>query len=166
MVTLNCTLQARPPSLHHYCAVVLHSCIVLPPVGHSSYHEYHCCHNRAVFRIFVALLRFSFDSPSDFYGHTNSVKDGGKLFLGPNSLLRDEACSSSYFPRTRVWARSHRGKLALVNLRYDRLSVCVIAPPTGRISMKFDVCSFYKNLSRKSRCGESRAKFQARCIKI
>ena len=59
-------LQAGPPSLH-YCAVVLHSCIVLPPVGHSSNHQYHCCQltdNRAVFRIFIALLRFSFDSPS------------------------------------------------------------------------------------------------------
>ena len=32
-----------PPYLHYYCAVVLHSCIVLPPVGHSSNHEYHCC---------------------------------------------------------------------------------------------------------------------------
>jgi hypothetical protein len=38
-----CMLQAGPPSLHYYCAVVSHSCIVLPPVGHSSYHEYHCC---------------------------------------------------------------------------------------------------------------------------
>jgi len=36
-------LQAGPPFLHYYCAVVLHSCIVLPPVGHSSNHEYHCC---------------------------------------------------------------------------------------------------------------------------
>jgi len=33
----------RPPSLHYYCAVMLHSCIVLPSVGHSSNHEYHCC---------------------------------------------------------------------------------------------------------------------------
>ena len=32
-----------PPFLHYYCAVVLHSCIVLPPLGHSSNHEYHCC---------------------------------------------------------------------------------------------------------------------------
>ena len=40
--TLNCILQAGPPSLHYYCAVVLHSCIVLPPVAHSSNHEYHC----------------------------------------------------------------------------------------------------------------------------
>jgi len=32
-----------PPSLHYYCAVVLHSCILLPPVGHSSNNEYHCC---------------------------------------------------------------------------------------------------------------------------
>ena len=36
-------LQAGPPSLHYHCAVVLHSCIVLPPVGHSSNHQYHCC---------------------------------------------------------------------------------------------------------------------------
>ena len=32
-----------PPSLHYYCVVMLHSCIVLPPVGHSSNHQYHCC---------------------------------------------------------------------------------------------------------------------------
>jgi len=36
-------LQARPPFLHYHCAVVLHSCIVLSPIGHSSNHEYHCC---------------------------------------------------------------------------------------------------------------------------
>jgi len=29
--------------LQYYCAVVLHSCIVLPPVGHSSIHKYYCC---------------------------------------------------------------------------------------------------------------------------
>jgi len=67
MKTLNCMLQAGLPSLHYYCAVVLYSYIVLPPVGHSSNHEYQCCQLkgiRAVFRIFIALLRFSFDSPS------------------------------------------------------------------------------------------------------
>jgi len=42
-VLLWCMLQAGPPSLHYYCAVVLHSCIALPPVGHSSNHQYHCC---------------------------------------------------------------------------------------------------------------------------
>jgi len=36
-------LLAGTPSLYYYCAVVLHTCIVLPPVGHSSNHEYHCC---------------------------------------------------------------------------------------------------------------------------
>jgi hypothetical protein len=36
-------LQAGPPFLHYYCAVVLHFCILLPHVGHSSNHEYHCC---------------------------------------------------------------------------------------------------------------------------
>jgi len=69
MKTLNCMLQAGPPSLHYYyySAVVLRSCIILPPAGHSSNHEYHCCQltdNQAVFRIFIALLKFSFDSPS------------------------------------------------------------------------------------------------------
>ena len=41
--------------------------IVLPPVGPSSSHEYHCWNlkdNRVVVRIFIAILRFSFDSPS------------------------------------------------------------------------------------------------------
>ena len=42
-VLLWCMLPAGPPSLHNYCAIVLHSCIVLPPVSHSSNHEYHCC---------------------------------------------------------------------------------------------------------------------------
>jgi len=43
----------------------------LPPVGHSSNHEYHCWNlqdSRAVVRIFIALLRFSFDCPS-YLGH-------------------------------------------------------------------------------------------------
>jgi len=35
-----------PPSLHYYCAVVLHLCTILPPVGHSSNHQYHCCQLR------------------------------------------------------------------------------------------------------------------------
>ena len=54
-------VASGPPSLHYYCAVVLHSCIVLPPVSHSSNHQYHCCQltdNRAVFGICIALLRF------------------------------------------------------------------------------------------------------------
>ena len=42
-VLLWCVLQAGPPSLYYYCAVVLHSCTVLPPVGHSSNHQSHCC---------------------------------------------------------------------------------------------------------------------------
>jgi hypothetical protein len=66
-VLLWCMLQAGSPSLHYYCAVVLHSRIVLSPVGHSSKHDYHCCQlirQSSWFRIFIALLRFSFDSPS------------------------------------------------------------------------------------------------------
>ena len=41
--------------------------IVLPPVSHSSNHEYHCLNlqdNQAVVQIFITLLRFSFYSPS------------------------------------------------------------------------------------------------------
>jgi len=67
MRILNCILQAGPPALHCYCTVVLRSCIVRPPVGHSSNHQYHCCQltdNRTAFRIVIAFLRFSFDSPS------------------------------------------------------------------------------------------------------
>ena len=37
-------VQAGPPFVHYYWAVMFHSCIVLPPVGHSSNHEYHCSH--------------------------------------------------------------------------------------------------------------------------
>jgi len=42
-VPLLCMLQVGPPSLHYCCAVMLLSSIVLPPIGHSSNHEYHCC---------------------------------------------------------------------------------------------------------------------------
>ena len=66
-VLLWCMLQAGPPSLHYYCAVVLHSCIVLPPVSHSSNHEYHCwqlTRQSAMFGIFIAILSVSFDFPS------------------------------------------------------------------------------------------------------
>jgi hypothetical protein len=37
-----CMSQVGSPSLHYYCAVMLHPCIILPPVSHSSNHEYHC----------------------------------------------------------------------------------------------------------------------------
>ena len=65
-VLLWCILQAGLPSLHYYCAVVLHSCIVLPSVGHSSNHEYHFCQlTRQSSRVsnFYRTLKFSFDSP-------------------------------------------------------------------------------------------------------
>ena len=42
-VLLWCMLQVELPSLHYYCAVVLHSCIILPPGGRFSSQEYHCC---------------------------------------------------------------------------------------------------------------------------
>ena len=68
-VLLWCMLQTGPPSLHYYCAVMLHSCIVLPPVGllqTMSIILVNLKANRAVFRIFIALLSFSFNSPSYF----------------------------------------------------------------------------------------------------
>jgi hypothetical protein len=40
---LRCVLQAWRPSLRYYCAVALHSCIILPPVSHSPNHKYHPC---------------------------------------------------------------------------------------------------------------------------
>jgi len=46
-MTENCSsfvhVAKGPPSLHYYCTVMLHSCIVLPPVDHSSNYEYHSC---------------------------------------------------------------------------------------------------------------------------
>jgi len=42
-ILLWCMFQDRQPYLQYYCTVVLHSCTVLPPIGHSSNHEYHCC---------------------------------------------------------------------------------------------------------------------------
>ena len=60
-------VASGPPSLHYYCAVVLHSCTVLPPVGHTLNHQYHCCQltdHRAVVRNVIAPLRFPFHSPS------------------------------------------------------------------------------------------------------
>jgi len=66
-VFLWCTLQAKPPFLHCYCAVVFHSCIVLPPVGHPSNYEYHCCQLKrqsSCVSNFYCTLRFSFDCPS------------------------------------------------------------------------------------------------------
>jgi hypothetical protein len=38
-----CMLQAGLPSLHYCCAVALHSCVVLPPVGHTWNNEYQYC---------------------------------------------------------------------------------------------------------------------------
>jgi len=48
----------------------------LPPLGHSSNHEYHCRNlqdNGAVVRILIALLRFSFDSPSSTASRITNV---------------------------------------------------------------------------------------------
>jgi hypothetical protein len=64
-----CMLQAGPPFLHHYCAVILHSCILLTHVGHSSDHENHCCQltkKSNCVSNFIALLNFSFDSPRSY----------------------------------------------------------------------------------------------------
>jgi hypothetical protein len=36
-------LQLGPQSSHYCRGVMLHSSIVMPPVGHSSNHQYHCC---------------------------------------------------------------------------------------------------------------------------
>ena len=33
----------EPPFVNYCCAAVLHSCIALPPVGHSSNYQYHFC---------------------------------------------------------------------------------------------------------------------------
>jgi hypothetical protein len=55
------------PNLHYCCAVVLCSCIVLPmsaPLQTMSNTVANLQDNRNVFWIFIALVRFSFNSPS------------------------------------------------------------------------------------------------------
>ena len=85
-----CMLQAGLPSLHYYCTVVLHSCILLTPVGHSSNHEYHCCQltrqSSCVSNCYCTLM-FSFDSPSYLVrswdqntGQKHNIKTGNTSF--------------------------------------------------------------------------------------
>jgi hypothetical protein len=46
-LSLRCSSSVRVvrgrPSLPYYCAVALHSCIILPPVSHSPNYKYHPC---------------------------------------------------------------------------------------------------------------------------
>ena len=61
---------SRAAILKYYCAVALHSCILLPPVGNSSNHQYHCCkltrQSRCISK-FISISKFSFDAPSCIY---------------------------------------------------------------------------------------------------
>ena len=64
--------------------------IILPPVGHSPNHEYHCWNlqdNRAVVRIFIALLRFSVDSPSYISKWVRKVAIGGVGLVNKKSEI-------------------------------------------------------------------------------
>jgi len=66
--------------------------IILPPDGHSSNHECHCWNlqdNRAIVGIFIALLRFSVDSPSYKITSTPGA-------YGLNNSLRFQAIISIY----------------------------------------------------------------------
>jgi len=86
-------LQTGPPSLHYYCAVVLHSCIVLPPVGHSWNREYHCCQLTRqstrvsnfyrTFRVFIwlSLVKSQFNCrPKDRWRHNDCYGDHHMFF--------------------------------------------------------------------------------------
>ena len=76
--------------------------IVLPPVGHSSNHEYHCWNlqdSRAVVRIFIALLSFSF--------RPASWSSGQSLLLIMRSRVR--------FP-VLPWEFSLKGKIPAVTM--------------------------------------------------
>ena len=82
-VLLWCMLQVGPPSLHYYLPVVLHSCIVLSPVGHSSNHQYHCCQLRGqlscvsnfyrTFKFFIWLSLIVITLVCFVFGNSNSV---------------------------------------------------------------------------------------------
>ena len=75
--------------------------IVLPPVGHSSNHEYHCWNlqdNRAVVRSFIAIFRFSVESPSylPFYTaqHFTNLESSSAFPWGTQVQLRCSLCNN------------------------------------------------------------------------
>ena len=110
-VLLWCILQAGPPYLHYYSVVVLHSCIVLPPVGHSSNNEYHCCqlkrqssyvsHFYRTFKIFLWLslvanssVTLSSVSTTTKYCHLCRVHQRGTSFCATENT---ENYGNSFF---------------------------------------------------------------------
>ena len=82
-VPLWCMLQAGPPFLNYCCAVMLHSCIILPSVSHSSNHKYHCCQLTGqlsgvpnfyrTFKIFIWLSLVVTYSTGPYSMSTNSI---------------------------------------------------------------------------------------------
>jgi hypothetical protein len=79
-----CMLEAGPRFLHYYFAVVLHSCITLPPVAHSSYHEYHYCQltrqTSCVLNFYCTFKIFNLNLPRIKY--MNSVRHNYKQRYG------------------------------------------------------------------------------------
>jgi hypothetical protein len=107
-------MQAGPPSLHYYCAVVLHSCNVLPPVGHSSNHEYHCCQLKRqsscvsnfyrTFRVFIWLSLVRMDDTEcwlySWISH-REVKERMDRSNEEKSNFADDPCSG--WPSAETW---------------------------------------------------------------
>jgi len=105
-VLLWCTLQAGPLSLHYYCAVVLHSCIALPPVGHSSNYQYHCCELTRqsscvsnfyrTFKVFTWLSLVFYTARLNCTLEYDPVFSGGRIHKFESNLL---LWVTSEFPR-------------------------------------------------------------------
>jgi len=108
-VLLWCMLQAGPPSLHHYCAVMLHSCVVLPPVGHSSNHHYHCCQLTRqsscvsnFYRTFKIFIWVSLESTNCILVHQLDNKVFESYFILKNWVISGKHnCSRCYQQRSK-----------------------------------------------------------------
>jgi hypothetical protein len=80
-----CMLRVGLPYLHYCCAVMLRSSIILPPVGHSSNHKYHCCQ-----------LTGQSSSISNFY-HTF------KVFIWLTFIIWQEKCQFHSWVHATFW---------------------------------------------------------------
>jgi hypothetical protein len=104
---------------------------------------------------------------------TYTVTRGWALLLNPDILTAPSSfnCQSSapailcntYATPTRVCTGAKKAPITFV--MSVRLSACISAVPTRRISITFQIGDFNENLSRKSQFGYNRAKYRVHYMK-
>ena len=122
--------------------------IVLSPVGHSSNHGYHCWKLqdiRALVRIFIALLRFSFGSPPylrkpmlHLAVHSCSSAEAGRSGNATVTLHITSSLLTACFERKEQWMRTGQKEVKITQAyttnetsslnfqRHDRLCGLVV----------------------------------------